>query len=128
MIDNHMPILVVDDYDTMRRIVSNLLSQLGCTQISEAASVSEALQKLREKAYSLVIADWNMQPLGGLDLLKAVRADATLKEIPFIMVTSESKPDHLAEARAAGVSSYIVKPFNAETLKVKLMHVFGLRA
>lgn len=125
MVDKNMLILVVDDYSTMRRIVRNLLKQLGFENSEEAADGTEALQKLREKKYGLCISDWNMQPMTGLELLKHVRADANLKELPFIMVTAESKPENVMVAKQAGVSNYIVKPFNAETLKTKLSSVFG---
>ncbi len=124
-VDKNMPILIVDDYNTMRRIVKNLLKQLGFDNTDEAADGTEALTKLRAKPFSLVISDWNMQPMTGLDLLKQVRADAQLKNLPFIMVTAESKPENVMVAKQAGVSNYIVKPFNAETLKTKLTSVIG---
>lgn len=125
MVDKNMQILVVDDYSTMRRIVRNLLKQLGFDNSDEAADGTEALQKLREKKYGLVISDWNMMPMTGLELLKLVRADENLKAMPFIMVTAESKPENVMVAKQAGVSNYIVKPFNAETLKAKLTSVIG---
>jgi two-component system chemotaxis response regulator CheY len=125
MVDKKMAILVVDDYNTMRRIVRNLLKQLGFENVEEAADGTEALAKLREKTFHLVISDWNMQPMTGLDLLKHVRADAKLKDMPFIMVTAESKPENVMIAKQAGVSNYIVKPFNAETLKTKMTSVIG---
>ncbi|MCE2927514.1 MAG: response regulator [Rickettsiales bacterium] len=124
-VDKSMLILVVDDYNTMRRIVRNLLKQLGFDNTEEAADGTEALQKLREKPYGMVISDWNMEPMSGMDLLKHVRADEKLKMLPFIMVTAESKPENVIAAKQAGVSNYIVKPFNAETLKTKLVSVLG---
>lgn len=124
-VDMNMNILIVDDYKTMLRIINNLLKQLGFKNIDEATDGSEALRKLRDGAYGLVISDWNMQPMTGLQLLKEVRADAKLKALPFIMVTAESKTENVVEAKNAGVSNYIVKPFNAETLKQKLVTVLG---
>ncbi len=124
-VDMNMNILIVDDYKTMLRIISNLLKQLGFKNIEEATDGSEALRKLREGHFGLVISDWNMAPMTGLQLLKEVRADAKLKPLPFIMVTAESKTENVVEAKTAGVSNYIVKPFNAETLKTKLVSVLG---
>jgi two-component system chemotaxis response regulator CheY len=124
-VDMNMNILIVDDYKTMLRIISNLLKQLGFKNIEEATDGSEALRKLREGNFNLVISDWNMVPMTGLQLLKEVRADAKLKALPFIMVTAESKTENVVEAKTAGVSNYIVKPFNAETLKQKLVTVLG---
>ena len=124
-VDMAMPILVVDDYKTMLRIIRNLLKQLGFNNVDEATDGSTALQKLREKNYGLVISDWNMEPMTGLQLLREVRADDKLKDTPFIMITAESKKENVVAARQAGVSNYIVKPFNAETLKGKLTSVLG---
>lgn len=124
-IDMNMSILIVDDYKTMLRIIRNLLKQLGFDNVDEATDGSAALQKLRGKTYGLVISDWNMEPLSGLQLLKEVRKDVKLKEMPFIMVTAESKSENVIAAKQAGVSNYIVKPFNAATLKGKLTTVFG---
>jgi two-component system chemotaxis response regulator CheY len=124
-VDRNMPILIVDDYKTMLRIIRNLLKQLGFDNVDEATDGSMALQKLRDKSYALVISDWNMEPMTGLQLLREVRADVKLKELPFIMVTAESKTENVMMAREAGVSNYIVKPFNAATLKVKLSAVLG---
>lgn len=124
-VDMSMPILIVDDYKTMLRIIRNLLKQLGFENVDEATDGSAALHKLREKNYGLVISDWNMEPMTGLQLLKEVRADETLKSIPFIMVTAESKTENVVAAKQAGVNNYIVKPFNAETLKRKLIAVLG---
>jgi two-component system chemotaxis response regulator CheY len=124
-LDTNMRVLVVDDYKTMQRIISNLLKQLNLHNIDDASDGSEALAKMHQNNYGLVISDWNMEPMTGLDLLKAVRADGKLKDTPFIMITAESKTENVVAAKAAGVSNYIVKPFNAETLKSKLSSVFG---
>lgn len=124
-VDLEMNVLIVDDYKTMLRIVRNLLKQIGFDNVDEAADGSEALNKMREKAYGLVISDWNMEPMTGYELLKEVRSDDELKETPFIMVTAESKTDNVVAARKAGVNNYIVKPFNAATLKSKLEAVLG---
>jgi two-component system chemotaxis response regulator CheY len=124
-VDKNMQILVVDDYKTMLRIIGNLLKQLGFSNIDEATDGGTALAKLRDKNYGLVISDWNMEPMTGLQLLKEVRADEKLKAMPFIMITAESKTENVIAAKAAGVNNYIVKPFNAETLKKKLVAVIG---
>ena len=126
MADTNMNVLVVDDYNTMRRILRNLLEQLGFKNVDEAESGSSALEKLRAgKNYGLVISDWNMEPMTGLQLLKEVRADMKLKGTPFIMVTAESKTENVVAAKEAGVNNYIVKPFNAATLKQKMESVIG---
>jgi two-component system chemotaxis response regulator CheY len=124
-VDKNMSILIVDDYKTMLRIIRNLLKQLGFNSVEEATDGSSALTKLRDKDFGLVISDWNMEPMSGLQLLKEVRADVKLKEIPFIMITAESKSENVIAAKEAGVSNYIVKPFNAATLKGKLTTVLG---
>eukprot|EP01036_Dinobryon_divergens_P050899 gene50899-68125_t len=124
-VDLSMPVLVVDDYQTMIRIIRNLLKQLGFEDIDDAADGSAALQKLKEKKYGLVISDWNMEPMTGYELLKEVRADDQLRTTPFIMVTAESKTENVIAAKKAGVNNYIVKPFNAQTLKAKIDTVFG---
>ena len=124
-VDKNMNVLIVDDYKTMLRIVRNLLKQLGFNNVDEATDGSMALQMLRVGTYGLVISDWNMEPMTGLQLLREVRADAKLKEVPFIMVTAESKTENVVAAKQAGVSNYIVKPFNAETLKGKMASVLG---
>jgi two-component system chemotaxis response regulator CheY len=124
-VEQNMPILIVDDYKTMLRIVRNLLKQLGFDNVDEATDGSEALSRLRGKTYGLVISDWNMEPMTGYQLLKEVRADAKLKETPFIMVTAESKTENVVAAKKAGVNNYIVKPFNAATLKTKMTAVIG---
>ena len=118
-------ILIVDDYKTMLRIIRNLLKQLGFNNVDEATDGSMALQKLRDKDYGLVISDWNMEPMTGIQLLREVRADSKLKNLPFIMITAESKTENVVAAKEAGVNNYIVKPFNAATLKTKLSSVLG---
>lgn len=124
-VDKNMPILVVDDFNTMRRIVRNLLNQLGFNNIDEAEDGDSAIAKLAEKSYRLILSDWNMEPKSGIDLLKEVRAQDHYKTLPFILITAESKVENIMEAKNAGVSSYIVKPFNAKTLKEKLVQVIG---
>ena len=124
-VDLKMPILIVDDYKTMLRIVRNLLQQLGFNNVDEAMDGSQALTMLRGKPYGLVISDWNMEPMTGYQLLKEVRADDKLSSLPFIMVTAESKTENVIAAKKAGVNNYIVKPFNAATLKTKIDAVFG---
>ncbi len=125
-IDTAMPILVVDDYKTMIRIIRNLLKQLGFNDVDEATDGTEALQKLKAKQYGLVISDWNMEPMTGYELLRQVRGDERLCAMPFIMVTAESKTENVVAAKKAGVNNYIVKPFNAATLKTKIDAVFGV--
>lgn len=118
-----MNVLIVDDYKTMLRIIRNLLKQIDFHNVEEASDGSEALAKLHSGDYGLIISDWNMAPMTGLDLLKEVRADARLRELPFIMITAESKTENVIAAKQAGVSNYIVKPFNAETLRDKIEKV-----
>ena len=124
-IDLSMPVLVVDDYNTMIRILRNLLKQLGFQDIDDACDGTAALAKMRNKKYGLVISDWNMEPMTGYDLLKEVRGDPGLSRTPFIMVTAESKTDNVIAAKKAGVNNYIVKPFNAQTLQTKIEAVFA---
>ena len=124
-VDMNMNILVVDDYKTMLRILRNLLRQLNFSNIEEATDGGDALQKLRKSSVELIISDWNMEPMTGLELLREVRSDDKLKGIPFIMITAESKSENVIAAKEAGVSNYIVKPFNAETLKLKMVSVLG---
>ncbi len=124
-IDMSMPVLVVDDYKTMLRIISNLLKQLGFENVEEASDGTEALEKMKKSSYGLVISDWNMEPMTGYELLLKVRADDALKRTPFIMVTAESKTENVIAAKKAGVNNYIVKPFNAATLKQKITAVLG---
>ena len=125
-VDLSMPVLVVDDYNTMIRIICNLLKQLGYQNIDNATDGATALAKLRAGRFGLVISDWNMEPMSGYDLLKEVRADANLSKTPFIMITAESKTENVIAAKRAGVSNYIVKPFNAQTLQSKIAAVFGV--
>ena len=124
-VDTTMPILVVDDYKTMIRIIRNLLKQLGFNDVDEASDGTEALEKMKGRRYGLVISDWNMEPMTGYELLKQVRGDQGLSKTPFIMVTAESKTENVIAAKKAGVNNYIVKPFNAQTLKGKIDAVFG---
>jgi two-component system, chemotaxis family, chemotaxis protein CheY len=124
-VDLNAPVLVVDDYQTMIRIIRNLLKQLGFENVDEAADGQEALGKMKAKKYGLVISDWNMEPMTGYELLRHVRSDEVLKPTPFIMVTAESKTENVIAAKKAGVNNYIVKPFNAQTLKSKMVSVLG---
>jgi two-component system chemotaxis response regulator CheY len=123
-VDLSMPVLVVDDYNTMVRIIRNLLKQIGFEHIDDASDGSAALAKMRSRKYGLVISDWNMEPMTGYALLQEVRADPDLFATPFIMVTAESKTENVVAAKKAGVSNYIVKPFNAQTLRSKIEAVF----
>src|ERR1700743_677556 len=123
-VDLSMSVLVVDDYATMIRIIRNLLKQLGFENIDDASDGSAALNKMRGKKYGLVISDWNMEPMTGYDLLREVRADPNLATTPFIMITAESKTENVIAAKKAGMNNYIVKPFNAATLKTKIEAVF----
>jgi two-component system, chemotaxis family, chemotaxis protein CheY len=122
--DTSMPILVVDDYNTMVRIIRNLLRQLGFNDVDDASDGSAALTKMHGKKYGLVISDWNMEPMTGYELLKQVRANPDTAGTPFIMITAESKTENVVAAKQAGANNYIIKPFNAETLKHKIEAVF----
>jgi two-component system, chemotaxis family, chemotaxis protein CheY len=122
--DTSMPILVVDDYNTMVRIIRNLLRQLGFQDVDDAADGTAALSKMEGKKYGLVISDWNMEPMTGYELLKQVRANPETATTPFIMITAESKTENVVAAKQAGANNYIIKPFNAETLKHKIEAVF----
>ena len=122
--DPNMKVLVVDDMATMRRIVKNILKQLGFGNVEESENGEEALQKLRADTYGLVVSDWNMPVMTGIDMLRAIRADEKLKTIPVLMVTAEAQQANLVEAVQAGVSNYIVKPFTAETMQEKLGKIF----
>lgn len=124
-IDKSVGVLIVDDYKTMLRIIRNLLKQLSFHNVDEANDGVDALAKLRDGNFGLVISDWNMEPMTGLQLLQAVRADPRIGATPFIMVTAESKAENVVAAKQAGVSNYIVKPFNAETLRTKIEKVLG---
>lgn len=123
-----MRILVVDDYSTMRRIVRSLLEQIGYQDVDDAEDGSSALEKLRNEHYDLVISDWNMEPMTGLELLNQMRGDDKLKSTPFILVTAEGKVENVVAAKKAGVDSYIVKPFTAQTLKAKINAVIPGKA
>jgi two-component system chemotaxis response regulator CheY len=125
-VDPSLPILVVDDYNTMIRIIRNLLRQLGFEDVDDAPDGSIALSKMHIKRYGLIISDWNMEPMTGYELLKQVRSDPSISATPFIMVTAESKTENVIAAKQAGVNNYIVKPFNADTLKTKIEAVFGV--
>ena len=121
----NMKILVVDDFSTMRRIVRNLLKELGFANVHEAEDGVEALNKLRsENNFEFVVSDWNMPNMTGIELLKAIRADAALKHLPLLMVTAEAKRENIIEAAQAGASGYVVKPFTAATLDEKLKKIF----
>ena len=122
--DPNMKILVVDDMSTMRRIVMNIMKQLGFARVEEAENGEGALLKLRAESFGFIISDWNMPVMTGIELLRAVRADDKLKTIPFLMVTAEAQKDNLLEAIQAGVSNYIVKPFTAEILQEKMNKIF----
>jgi two-component system, chemotaxis family, chemotaxis protein CheY len=124
-VDKNMPILIIDDYKTMLKIVRGLLNQLGFNNIDEASDGSMAWNMMQEKPYKLLLCDWNMEPMNGLDLLKKIRADAKFKAMPFIMVTAETKSENILIAKQAGVNNYIVKPFNLATLKTKMSAVIG---
>jgi len=124
MLDLKLKILVVDDFSTMRRIVKNILRQIGYSNIDEAEDGNGALSRLRQDKYDLVISDWNMPNMTGLDLLKAIRADGNLNGIPVLMVTAESKKENVVEAIKYGVNNYVVKPFTADILKNKIEKIF----
>lgn len=123
-VDENLPILVVDDFSTMRRILKTCLQQLGFTNIAEADDGVNAMAKLRQSEFKLIISDWNMPNMMGIDLLKAIRADDKYKSVPFVMVTAEGLKENVMEAIKAGASNYVVKPFTAETLGAKLGLVF----
>ena len=124
-VDKSMNVLVVDDYKTMVRIVRDLVSELGFTNIYDAADGPTALNMIRTKEYGLILSDWNMQPMTGLELLKAVRSDDRTKRWPFVMVTAEAKAENVMAARQAGVNGYVIKPFNLPVLRQKLSAVLG---
>jgi two-component system chemotaxis response regulator CheY len=124
-ISKKMPILIVDDYKTMLRIIRGLLNQLGFENIDEATDGKAALELVEKKQYGLIISDWNMEPMSGYEFLKVIRTTERTRQLPFIMITAESKTENVIAAKKAGVSNYIVKPFNAATLKGKMEAVFG---
>ena len=117
--------LVVDDFSTMRRIVRNLLKELGFVNVQEAEDGVDALNKLRGESFDFVVSDWNMPNMTGIELLRAIRADADLKHLPVLMVTAEAKKENIIEAAQAGASGYVVKPFTAATLDEKLKKIFA---
>ncbi|ULA63091.1 MAG: hypothetical protein LZF86_100089 [Nitrospira sp.] len=123
--DLNMKILVVDDMSTMRRIVKNILKQLGFSNMEEAENGQEALQKLRADTFGFVVSDWNMPVMPGIEMLRAIRADEKLKHIPVLMVTAEAQKENLIEAIQAGVNNYVVKPFTAETMQEKINKIFN---
>ncbi len=123
-LDKNMKILIVDDFSTMRRIIRNLLRDLGFTNVAEADDGSTALPMLKEGNFDFLISDWNMPIMKGIDLLKAVRADPRLKALPVLLVTAEAKKEQIVEAASAGVNGYVVKPFTAQTLKEKIEKIF----
>lgn len=127
-LNKNMRVVIVDDYNTMLRILRNLLRQLEINNVEEATDGDTAFQLIQKVTPDLIISDWNMTPVTGLDLLRRVRGDAKLKHIPFIMVTAESKTENVIAAKQAGVSNYIVKPFNADTLRAKIASVCGVMA
>lgn len=125
MADPNMKILVVDDFSTMRRIVRNLLKELGFANVHEAEDGVEGLNKLRSEGnFEFVVSDWNMPNMTGIDMLRAIRGDAALKHLPVLMVTAEAKRENIIEAAQAGASGYVVKPFTAATLDEKLQKIF----
>ena len=124
MMDKNMKILVVDDFPTMRRIVRNLLKELGYSNVDEAEDGAMALSKLKNEQFDFVISDWNMPVMNGLDMLKSIRADANLAKLPVLMVTAEAKKENIIAAAQAGANGYVVKPFTAATLDEKLAKIF----
>ncbi len=124
-VNKNMRILIVDDFKTMLRIVESMLKQLGFTNIDEATDGAAALELIKKNQYDLILSDWNMEPMSGFDLLKTIRANPATASIPFILITAESKTENILAAKQAGVSNYIVKPFNALTMKEKLIAVLG---
>ena len=124
MTDRSMRILVVDDFSTMRRIVRNLLKELGYTNADEAEDGAKALQKLKNERFDFVVSDWNMPSMTGIELLRAIRGDANLKHLPVLMITAEARKENIIEAAQAGANGYIVKPFTAATLDEKLSKIF----
>ncbi len=125
MIDTSLKVLVVDDMSTMRRIIKNVLKQIGFSDLVEAENGQDALNKLQAGDIGFIVSDWNMPVMQGIDLLRAVRADPDLKHLPFLMVTAEAQKDNIIEAVQAGVSNYVVKPFTAEALQAKLEKIFA---
>lgn len=127
MLDLKIKVLIVDDFSTMRRIVKNILKQIGYSDIEEAEDGNCALARLRQGGFGLVVSDWNMPNMTGLELLKAIRADSVLNNIPVLMVTAEAKKENVIDAIQAGVNNYVVKPFTAVALKEKIEKIFENR-
>lgn len=125
MIDTSLKVLVVDDMSTMRRIIKNVLKQIGFSDLVEAENGQDALNKLQAGDIGFIVSDWNMPVMQGIDLLRAVRANPDLKHLPFLMVTAEAQKDNIIEAVQAGVSNYVVKPFTAEALQAKLEKILA---
>ena len=123
--DLNMKVMIVDDFATMRRILRNILKQIGFKNIIEADDGKHALKELKKEKVDLIMCDWNMPEMPGIELLKNIRSDDELKEIPFVMVTAEAQKDNILEAVKSGVSNYVVKPFTAETITEKLSKIFG---
>jgi two-component system chemotaxis response regulator CheY len=124
-VDKNMKILIVDDFKSMLMITDSILKQFGFKHVDQAMDGQSALNKIRETKYGLILSDWNMEPMNGMDLLKAVRGDPATKSTPFILITAESKAENIIAAKQAGVNNYIVKPFTAVTLKEKMSAVIG---
>lgn len=124
--DLNMKVLIVDDFATMRKILKNILKQIGLTNISEADDGNTALKELKKEKFDLVLCDWNMPQMPGIELLKKMKSDDELRDIPFIMVTADAEKKHIMEGVKAGVSSYVVKPFSADTMNEKLKKVFDI--
>lgn len=122
--DPHMKIMVVDDMSTMRRIVKNILKQLGFTNIEEAENGKDAFEKIKQGGFGFVVSDWNMPVMTGIELLRAIRADAELKTLPVMLLTAEAQKENIIQAVQAGVSNYIVKPFTAEQIQEKIGKIF----
>ena len=124
-VDKNMQVLVVDDYKAMTRIIRSLIMGLDFKNVDEATCGPSALEMIRRKTYGLILSDWNMQPMTGLELLRHVRADARTRTLPFVMVTAEARAENVVEARNAGVNNYIIKPFTQAVLRQKLSSVLG---
>jgi two-component system chemotaxis response regulator CheY len=124
MAQSNLKFLVVDDFATMRRIIRNLLKELGFSNVDEAEDGVNALQKLKTDRFDFVVSDWNMPNMTGIDLLRSIRADEQLKTLPVLMVTAEAKKENIIAAAQAGASGYVVKPFTAATLDEKLKKIF----
>lgn len=122
-VDKNMNILIVDDYKTMLRIIRNLLKQIGFDNIDEVMDGKEALDKVKGKSYGLIISDWNTEPMTGIELLREVRGNGN--DVPFIIITTEDKTENILAAQQAGVNNYIIKPFNADTLRQKISSALG---